>query len=402
MSKPNYLFQPRPDATFYARVRVPTALVPYVRKEMIVRSLKTKDLQVAKRRLHETVSEIFKEFEKYNSRDYVTNLIADIKASTDDTDESRASSWEVAASIAEELDELTAKRLMGEIEGRVTLHSLAEQQIKRWIAEGKYPEKFDQKNAERRLKEAVREFCLHSGLVFIDTVKTKHLASWVDHMTTDGKLSAKTANNKLSYISLLFKSAIRTGIVERNFAEGAGARGKTKGGSIAHTDEELKELFNHPRLFKDTRDCVTVALLLGLRISEVFKIKPKDAGSVFVEGTKNVASSAYLPVIPEVNTLLKRIPFENKGLFRRISRNFNGLSNELGYSSKTTHGLRKRYAQELEAVGCEPLNIVRLMRHTTGKITFDTYSKAEMDTLRPWNEKVAKKFLKVINGKKPL
>lgn len=399
--KPNYLFQPRPDGTFYARVRVPTKLVPYVRKEIIVRSLRTKDLQIAKRRLPETVSEIFKEFDKFNSRDYVTSLILDIKESTknEETDEL---SWEIASHMAERLDELTAKRLMGELEGRTSLHTLAEQQIKRWIAEKKYPEKFDQKNAERRLKEAVREFTLHSGLVFIDTVKTKHLASWVDHMTTEGKLTAKTANNKLSQISLLFKSGIRSGIVERNYAEGAGARGKGGDGAIAHTDEELKEIFNHPRLFPDTRDCATVALLLGLRISEVFKIKPKDAGSVLVEGTKNKASSAYLPVIPEVNTLLKRIPFENKGLLRRTTRNFNGLARELGYPSKTTHALRKRHAQELEAIGCEPLNIVRLMRHATGGITFDTYSKAEMDTLRPWNEKVAKKFLKVINGKKPV
>ena len=397
--KPNYLFQPRADGTFYARVRVPTNLVPYIRKEIVVRSLKTKDLQVAKRRLPETVSEIFKEFDKFNSRDYVASLILDIKHHTKD-DETDERAWEIAQQLTEKLDKLTSQRLMGELEGRVSLQTLAEQQIKRWISEKKYPEKFDQKNAERRLKEAVREFSLHSGMVFIDTVKTKHLASWVDHMTTEEKLSAKTANNKLSQISLLFKSAIRAGIVERNYAEGAGAKGKSGDGAVAHTDEELKELFNHPRLFPDTRDCVTVALLLGLRISEVFKIKPKDAGSIYVEGTKNVASSAYLPVIPEVNTLLKRIPFENKGLFRRISRNFNGLSNELGYSSKTTHGLRKRYAQELEAIGCEPLNIVRLMRHTTGKITFDTYSKAEMDTLRPWNEKVAKKFLKVINGKK--
>lgn len=396
--KPNYLFQPRPNGTFYARVRVPTNIAPYVRKEIVVRSLKTKDLQVAKRRLHEVVSEIFKEFEKFNSRDYVTNLILDIKHHTRD-EETDVLAWEIASNIAEKLDDHTAKRLMGELEGRTSLHTLAEQQIKRWIAEKKYPEKFDQKNAERRLKEAVREFSLHSGLVFIDTVKTKHLASWVDHMTAEGKLTAKTANNKLSQISLLFKSAIRSGIVERNFAEGAGAKGKGGDGAIAHSDEELKALFNHPRLFPDTRDCVTVALLLGLRISEVFKIKPKDAGSVYVEGTKNVASSAYLPVIPEVNTLLKRIPFENKGLFRRIQRNFNGLSKDLGYSSKTTHGLRKRYAQELEAIGCEPLNIVRLMRHTTGKITFDTYSKAEMDTLRPWNAKVAKKFLKVLGSK---
>jgi integrase len=396
--KPNYLFQPRPNGTFYARVRVPTNIAPYVRKEIVVRSLKTKDLQVAKRRLHEVVSEIFKEFEKFNSRDYVTNLILDIKHHTKD-EETDELAWEIASNIAEKLDDHTAKRLMGELEGRTSLHTLAEQQIKRWITEKKYPEKFDQKNAERRLKEAVREFSLHSGLVFIDTVKTKHLASWVDHMTAEGKLTAKTANNKLSQISLLFKSAIRSGIVERNFAEGAGAKGKGGDGAIAHSDEELKALFNHPRLFPDTRDCVTVALLLGLRISEVFKIKPKDAGSVYVEGTKNVASSAYLPVIPEVNTLLKRIPFENKGLFRRIQRNFNGLSKDLGYSSKTTHGLRKRYAQELEAIGCEPLNIVRLMRHTTGKITFDTYSKAEMDTLRPWNAKVAKKFLKVLGSK---
>jgi integrase len=396
--KPNYLFQPRPNGTFYARVRVPTNIAPYVRKEIVVRSLKTKDLQVAKRRLHEVVSEIFKEFEKFNSRDYVTNLILDIKHHTKD-EETDELAWEIASNIAEKLDDHTAKRLMGELEGRTSLHTLAEQQIKRWITEKKYPEKFDQKNAERRLKEAVREFSLHSGLVFIDTVKTKHLASWVDHMTAEGKLTAKTANNKLSQISLLFKSAIRSGIVERNFAEGAGAKGKGGDGAIAHSDEELKALFNHPRLFPDTRDCVTVALLLGLRISEVFKIKPKDAGSVYVEGTKNVASSAYLPVIPEVNTLLKRIPFENKGLFRRIQRNFNGLSKDLGYSSKTTHGLRKRYAQELEAIGCEPLNIVRLMRHTTGKITFDTYSKAEMDTLRPWNAKVAKKFLKVVGSK---
>jgi integrase len=399
--KPNYLFQPRPNGTFYARVRVPTDLVPYARKQIIVRSLKTKDLQVAKRRLHETVGEIFKEFEKFNSRDYVTSLILDIKHSTKD-DETDERAWEIAQSLAERLDKLTAQRLMGEVEGRASLHTLAEQQIKRWIAEKKYTEKFDQKNAERRLKEAVREFSLHSGMVFIDTIRTKHLASWVDHMTTEGKLSAKTANNKLSQISLLFKSGIRSGIVERNYAEGAGAKGKAGSGAEAHTDEELKQLFNDPKLFSDTRDCVTVALLLGLRISEVFKIKPKDAGSVYVEGTKNVASSAYLPVIPEVNTLLKRIPFENKGLFRRVSRNFNGLSGELGFDSKTTHGLRKRYAQELEAIGCEPLNIVRLMRHTTGKITFDTYSKAEMDTLRPWNEKVAKKFLKVINGNKKI
>ena len=396
--KTKHLFQPRPDGTFYARVRVPTKLAPYVGKEMIVRSLRTKDLQVAKRRLHEVVSEIFKEFEKFNSRDYVTNLILDIKHSTKD-DETDERAWEIASNVAEKLDKITSQRLMGELDGRVSLHTLTEQQIKRWIAEKRYPEKFDQKNAERRLKEAVREFSLHSGLVFIDVVKTKHLASWVDHMTTEEKLSAKTANNKLSQISLLFKSAIRSGIVERNYAEGAGAKGKGGDGALAHTDEELKALFNHPDLFSDTRDCVTVALLLGLRISEVFKIKPKDTGSIYVEGTKNVASSAYLPVIPEVNTLLKRIPFENKGLFRRIQRNFNGLSKDLGYSSKTTHGLRKRYAQELEAIGCEPLNIVRLMRHTTGKITFDTYSKAEMDTLRPWNAKVAKKFLKVVGSK---
>lgn len=396
--KTKHLFQPRPDGTFYARVRVPTKLAHYVDKEIIVRSLGTKDLQVAKRRLHEVVSEILKEFEKFNSRDYVTNLILDIKHQTKD-DETDERAWEIASHVAEKLDKITSQRLMGELDGRVSLHTLTEQQIKRWIAEKKYPEKFDQKNAERRLKEAVREFSLHSGMVFVDTVKTKHLASWVDHMTTEEKLSAKTANNKLSQISLLFKSAIRSGIVERNYAEGAGAKGKGGDGAIAHTDEELKALFNHPDLFPDTRDCVTVALLLGLRISEVFKIKPKDTGSIYVEGTKNVASSAYLPVIPEVNTLLKRIPFENKGLFRRIQRNFNGLSKDLGYNSKTTHGLRKRYAQELEAIGCEPLNIVRLMRHTTGKITFDTYSKAEMDTLRPWNAKVAKKFLKVVGSK---
>lgn len=397
MNKPNYLFQPRPEATFYARVRVPTKLVPYFGKAEVVKSLKTKDLQVAKRRLHETVSEIFKEFEKFNSRDHVTKLILDIKEHTknDETDE-RA--WEIADLLSQKLDELTTKRLMGELGGRVSLNTLTEEQIKRWIAQKKYPNKDDLKNAERRLKEAVKDFSLHSGLVFIDTVKTKHLASWVDHMTSDGGLTAKTANNKLAYISLLFKSAIRSGIVDRNYADGAGARGKGGDGATAHTDEELKELFNHPRLFADTRDCVTVALLLGLRISEVFKIKPKDAGSVYVEGTKNSSSSAFLPVIPEVNTLLKRIPFENKGLFRRITRNFNGLAKELGYSS--THGLRKRHAQELEAIGCEPLNIMRLMRHTTGKITFDTYSKAEMDTLRPWNQKVAKKFLRVINGKK--
>lgn len=396
--KTKHLFQPRLDGTFYARVRVPTKLAPYVGKEMIVRSLRTKDLQVAKRRLHEVVSEIFKEFEKFNSRDYVTNLILDIKHSTKD-DETDERAWEIASNVAEKLDKITSQRLMGELDGRVSLHTLTEQQIKRWIAEKKYPEKFDQKNAERRLKEAVREFSLHSGLVFIDVVKTKHLASWVDHMTTEEKLTAKTANNKLSQISLLFKSAIRSGIVERNYAEGAGARGKGGDGAIAHTDEELKEIFNHPRIFRDTRDCATVALLLGLRISEVFKIKPKDAGSVLVEGTKNKASSAYLPVIPEVNTLMKRIPFENKGLLRRTTRNFNGLAKELGFSSKTTHALRKRYAQELEAIGCEPLNIMRLMRHTTGKITFDTYSKAEMDTLRPWNAKVAKKFLKVVGSK---
>lgn len=398
MTKPKYLFQPRPDTTFYARVRVPTKLIPYVGKSIIVQTLRTKDLQIAKKRLHEVVGEIFKEFEKFNSRDYVTSLILDIKEATksEETDEL---AWEIASNVAEKLDKITAQRLMGELGGRASLHTLTEQQIKRWIAEKKYPEKFDQKNAERRLKEAVREFSSHSGMVFIDTVKTKHLASWVDHMTTEEKLSAKTANNKLSQISLLFKSGIRTGIVERNYAEGAGAKGKGGDGAIAHTDKELKALFNHPDLFPDTRDCVTVALLLGLRISEVFKIKPKDTGSIYVEGTKNVASSAYLPVIPEVNTLLKRIPFENKGLFRRIQRNFNGLSRDLGYNSKTTHGLRKRYAQELEAIGCEPLNIVRLMRHTTGKITFDTYSKAEMDTLRPWNAKVAKKFLKVVGSK---
>jgi integrase len=393
MARNPYLYRPRPSGPYYARVRTPQQLKHIIGKSVVVRSLKTDDLTQAKKVLPAVVGEIQQEFERKQGRDFIASIVADLKRKHRN-DEDDQNMWDEANAIADTLEEIHRKRLGGELSGKATLHGLAATLEATWEAEGKYKDPKVFQRMKRQLLSSVDDFCGFSGIYFLEDIKRRDLAEWVDERTLRKKQSAKTANNALAHISSLFKIGIRKGIVEANLAIGAGAKASKHEaeGTSPISNEALREIL--PAVKTETLYCCAAALLLGLRISEIRNIEPApERGAILVLGTKNRSSAKMLPATTETLWLTQQVhKLMTPQTLRRVMDDFNETSHKLNLTKQTTHSLRKRYATELERLGAPPLTIVRLTRHATQALTFDRYAVSDLDTLRPWSEKLVKKL----------
>lgn len=118
-------------------------------------------------------------------------------------------------------------------------------------------------------------------------------------------------------------------------------------------------------------------LLTGCRRSEALRIRWSDVdligGSIHIPGTKTKKSDRYIPIFPELKTLLNQLPHSDDTLFvytdSYVSRAFKRL-----FPQHKLHDLRHTFATRCLECGI-PLRVVQAwLGHSSVKVTADLYT----------------------------
>jgi len=243
-------------------------------------------------------------------------------------------------------------------------------------------------------------------------------------------LSPKSKAHTKAVFHRLFECAMRWRYLEiqRNPMSLIELHGSSKRARkiVLVTTEQYQKLL--PRLPQHCRVMVTLAMCLGLRVSEILGLRWEDvnleAGSLqvrrsvvngHVEDTKTEASEDELPLHPELVNVLREwrdaeMPV-NGWLFGNIDtgksyhadtmrqRHLNRVAAEIGLPRLGWHAFRHTYRARLAELGL-PLEVQqKLMRHASIDMTTKYGRSSMLNVTRPANARIVEMVMRNDDGK---
>jgi integrase len=244
-------------------------------------------------------------------------------------------------------------------------------------------------------------------------------------------LSPKSKGHTKAVFHRLFECAMRWGYLEiqRNpmsLIELHGVSRRTRK-IVLVTPEQYQQLL--PLLSQHCRVMVTLAMCLGLRVSEILGLRWEDvdleAGSLqvrrsvvsgYVEATKTEASEDELPLHPDLVSVLRQWreaePPVKGWLFGNIDtgkpyhadtmrqRHLNKAAATIGLPKLGWHAFRHTYRARLAELGL-PLEVQqKLMRHASIDMTTKYGRNSMLKVTRPANAQVVEMVMRKDAGKK--
>ncbi len=396
----------RQGHTWYVRYVVPTKWRKIVGKDSISRTLKTRDLDQARRRKHAKLDEIIREVEQ---------LVASKLGGTEEAqeaagvllDEPREDLRDIyegiiddrAQDIADKGHEAEAQRYFDIATGKgVPISVVADQ----WLAslQGKVtPGTIDGR------RHAVGLFIEAMGDLMMNKVRPRTASKWLsDHLEKSGR-SPKTLGRYIGAMNLLWKWARQREYCQgiSPFADLARELPKAAKKKRAFTDKELTIFYKAlERRWNQSPKQYDVGLLLiesGCRLNEICELRVKDVqpnGEVHIRDAKTQAGNrvVFFPSERAQEVLNRRTGGKQPEdqLFEELRPG--GQDHKLGHSlSKRMratlaealpnakeqgldlHSIRRWAGTVLENLeGIEPTLKERMIGHKTGKLLTDVYS----------------------------
>jgi len=391
---------------WYVAVEIPPALPSaFGGKRRIIRSLKTRDVEEARRRrwtaLRDAKAEIASVRRGYMPGEVLDEAlrwrtdVEDLRAKGDDE-----TAGVVEGLISDRAEEIDHKR--GEA-AAVGFFKVARGQaeplqplIERWLAEIKGDVKEQTASQHRVAINKLLEF-LGAGAT-VEHVTRRKAGEFVSDRLMKSGLARKTIRRYVSSLSSLWRWMVKRGIVEENpWREQAPPKDKTRTKRPFTEDELVKLLKGKPGGPIGGRvlpDLMRLALLTGCRLDELCSLKAADVrdGALSITAGKTDAAVRAVPIHPLAKPIIER---RTKGrqksefLFREltpggpdkkrgwyISKAFTAYRRKMKVPDGETdfHSFRRCFATALERA-MVPQNVAaELMGHTKQDMTFGLYS----------------------------
>ena len=194
------------------------------------------------------------------------------------------------------------------------------------------------------------------------------IREWIDQMQDSG-LTGQTINSKCSLLSGLVSKCMKSGLLRgllMNPFDGADYSAGEANHIYTAIEQDYKDLsLLLPKLLDRQLIPVLIQVYCGTRISEVRNRKREDFNLEFgtmqvaVGTAKNKASVRTIPLPPNVVELLKQFPFENGwGTASQINIRLRSLNPEL-----TTHSFRHGITDLGRSNQVDPAHIEALLGH---------------------------------------
>ena len=337
---------------FYAVRDVPRPLQDAVGKRRLVRSLKTRDLHVAKARNYAAQADFQREIEAAERGTAASiGLEAGLawRKTLDalrDGDPALIKQWgrldpgpllgadgrELELSEADRagvwLDERFAEEVyqVGEQHGAAeaaTMRGIAEGtatpmllHLDAWVTEGGAKGDLTSRTKRQYRSDlaAFEDWCRRVGVGTIEDVGKKLAGRYVSEALLGTGTNRTTTNRKVSAVSAYWRWLVKRGHVEANpwtgqsVAKRAGAH-RSEAPKRPFTTPEMVALFSGERLKEDRElaDAMTVAALTGMRVEEVYRLTVADCaeGWFTIRRAKSDAGRRRVPVHPDLLELVE-------------------------------------------------------------------------------------------------
>lgn len=406
--------------TWYVRYVIPRAYRTKLGKESIFRSLKTRDLDEARKLKHAVLDQIIKEVEaiidagQYSKADMIEEASAF-------AEEIRTAPTDEKADLAEYV---ASDRAMyfHEKKGHATGQLYADIALRGTMpissAGKRYLEAIEGKVSPGTIegrKRSINTFIENMGDMPIVNVSPRITASWLtDHLEPSGK-APKTLAKYIDNLNLLWKWSFRREWCRGTspFLDLKAEIPKAKKRKRGFTDDSLKGFLKHLQALRPEKQVqYEVALLLaysGARLGDICELQVKrvigDEGEVHIFNGKTEAAERVLFFhYAECQEILKR-RCEGKGgndqIFHELKRGgednrlSHGLSNRMRYSLEKympdakvqgidIHSIRRWAGTVFDNTPeIHPELADRMVGHKTGRLLSDGYSDGpEKDRLR--------------------
>jgi integrase len=403
--------------TWFARVTVPQHLRATMGRDEIVRTLRTRDLALAKRKLHAVLADIQRDIATAEanrelspeSAEYVLEAAREARARVDKGLQSEGEA-EVAldASIDKHLDRLRAKH--GEDEHgdpRIDDGHVRAIQLAHRVFAGE-PVTLLSAQAEAHMSEiassirkttlASKRKALHALQNWLGTdvevaAVTRRVAGrYLTESLMKRNRAAKTTKTELSHISSCWNWMLARGVVEANpwLRMGSSLPTNKRGTEAPRrpwTDAEVLQLLKGTPTNDPLWSLSALALYTGARIEELCSLKLADVdGGVFqIREGKSAAAVRSVPVHPVIAPLVKQLVKNASdswlvpGLLTggRDARRSAGASKRFGYhlrhalkltdTALTFHSLRHSFVNRCEAAGVPVTTTALIVGHAGGR-----------------------------------
>ena len=198
-------------------------------------------------------------------------------------------------------------------------------------------------------------------------------------------MNTKTINNFLVIYKNFFEFCIKKDYIDINPLQVIELLKEEKSQKVEFNQNDLIKIFNDKDVDKEILDFCLFGLYSGLRIQEIINLKKDDVinGFILVKDSKTINGIRKVPIHPKIQNLGCFVENRPYLFFNIKNRNVNLISKRINRfiqkvvndPSKTFHGFRKNFVQELYKNRVEDLIIKVLVGHSTNSdITFTTYN----------------------------
>lgn len=236
-------------------------------------------------------------------------------------------------------------------------------------------------------------------------MKKAHMQKVVDDNSGQSKSSL---NNLLKLFNAVYKFALENDICEKNYAEFVTAESEQEAGKkTPFNREEIELLWNnqdwilnpdkpHKNIGMCFMDMPLVHIYTGVRPTELFTIKKADVHLeerwIDLRGTKTKAARRIVPIHKKIIPLIKaRMDTPDEYLFPTykgaaftngayITQFFTPMCEAFGMNH-TPHECRHTFATFANASAMNKVLLKKIIGHSTGDITEDTYTHTFIEDL---------------------
>ncbi|MCM1365573.1 MAG: tyrosine-type recombinase/integrase [Faecalibacterium sp.] len=241
-----------------------------------------------------------------------------------------------------------------------------------------------------------KSFKLH-GIKF-SNLRTAQMQEVITDIYNDGKSEATMHKAKNLYL-LLYRYAIQNDIVNKNYASYIIIPKVEREKKRALTDIEIQKIKNHAFNGNIAAQWTLYLMYSGWRISEMLdltRFSYDDENQTFTGGSKTEAGkNRIVPVHPTVQWIVENQLSKNgdtvfcmkngkkmtADYFRK--KMFYPMLEELNIdSSITPHSMRHTFSTLLKRNGADDFYRKRLLGHSSGNVTDDVYTHADINGLK--------------------
>lgn len=380
--------------TWYAVLDVPRPLRKKLGKRRFVKSLRTRDIGVARQRRHVVLAEFhrtLKLLQRDRSGDPMVERGLDWKESIiehDDDDTAYLAFHEDLAKIAASKGVRAAQSMHGAATGtRTPLFTY----IEPWLLEGgrKGPLKESTKADYRSTLAPLEKWG-----PMLESYSKKEVSRWAMEQLALGR-DRRTINKTVAVASSYWAWLVKRSFVEGNPWVGQSVgQGDSAGHKRAFTDAEVaKLLVTAPK--GELGDLMRIAALSGMRQEEILNLRGEDCrdGWFTVKEGKTKSSVRRIPIHSALGAL-PRIEGA-AGISRIFSGNANGVSMSFGrhrviqgidehvagrrQSNVDFHSFRRWFVTKARTAGIDRAVVASVVGHKVGNLTDDVYSSGPSD-----------------------